>query len=565
MELKHLGRILAVLGGLLIASSCLTWFIGAKSYVTVKLVLAAVCFAVFFITNRHHLGTSSAGKSSFFLGVTSVSTAVLAALLVVVNYMAAQRPRSWDLTSEKIHQLSSDTEATLRALPGEVEATAFFRPDDAAYAPLRDLFEKYAAKNALFRFTFVDPVKNPLRAQEMNIRLDGPRVVLKSADRESRFSEATEEALTNALIQVTRRERKKVAFISGHGEARVGDIGPQGLSTVASRMKSEGLDAVELFLEEGPIPEDIGVAVIPGPRRMLADREIRELRTFILRAGNVLFLTDPGYTEPLDGLLAEFDLKVSPERISDSEHYLKGASSEAPLIQNYNPEHPVTKNFTAAVVFPGLAPVQMIPQKPEDVTDGLELVFLAHSEPASEAVPAPSLIPPAQEAPAPSSETPKAAEPVQADEIEDAPAGASAPSAPAPAQDAPSGAEKAGQASDASVVKGPFPVAAQVSGRLPPLEEGGRDREFKIVVIGDRDFATNGFSALLGNEDLFLNTVNWLAGQAERITIRPRTRSASRLYMTPAQQAQLTFLFIDLLPLTILAFGLVLWMIRRSK
>ena len=77
MELKNLGRILAVLGGLLLASSCLTWFIGAKSYVTVKLVLAVIFFAVFFITNRHHLGTTSAGKSSFFLGVTSVSTAVL--------------------------------------------------------------------------------------------------------------------------------------------------------------------------------------------------------------------------------------------------------------------------------------------------------------------------------------------------------------------------------------------------------------------------------------------------------------------------------------------------------
>ncbi len=573
MELKNLGRILAVLGGLLLASSCLTWFIGAKSYVTVKLVLAVIFFAVFFITNRHHLGTTSAGKSSFFLGVTSVSTAVLIGLLVVLNYMAAKRPHSWDLTSEKIHRLSGDTEATLGALPGEVEATAFFRPDDAAYAPLKGLFEKYADANALFRFTFVDPVKNPLRAQEMNIRLDGPRVVLRSGDRESRFSEPTEEALTNALIQVTRRERKKVAFISGHGEARVGDIGPQGLSAVATRMKSEGLDAVELFLDKGPIPDDVSVAVVPGPRMMLDVSEIRALRSFILRAGSVLFLADPGYTEPLAGILSEFDLKVSPERISDAEHHLKGDSEDSPLIQNYNPNNPVTKRFAAVTVFPGLSPVQMIPKKPEDVTDGLELVLLAHTEANAEASAAPSLIsaPPASPASQDAPENPSNNDSAQ----DDADGGSAQDESQAPseqaAQTAPpakadSGAGEAGDAGSAPAkTKGPFPVAAQVSGRLPPLQEGGPDREFKIVAVGDRDFATNGYSSLLGNEDFFLNIVNWLAGQPERITIRPRTRAASRLYMTPAQQARLTFLLIDLLPLTILAFGLVLWMIRRSK
>ena len=35
--------------------------------------------------------------------------------------------------------------------------------------------------------------------------------------------------------------------------------------------------------------------------------------------------------------------------------------------------------------------------------------------------------------------------------------------------------------------------------------------------------------------------------------------------MTPERQAMMTFFVIDLLPITILAFGLTLWMLRRSK
>ena len=45
MQLKHVGRILAALGGLLLVSSVLTWMIGAESFVKLKLVTAMAFFA----------------------------------------------------------------------------------------------------------------------------------------------------------------------------------------------------------------------------------------------------------------------------------------------------------------------------------------------------------------------------------------------------------------------------------------------------------------------------------------------------------------------------------------
>ena len=47
MQLKHVGRILAALGGLLLVSSVLTWMIGAESFVKLKLVTALAFFAFF--------------------------------------------------------------------------------------------------------------------------------------------------------------------------------------------------------------------------------------------------------------------------------------------------------------------------------------------------------------------------------------------------------------------------------------------------------------------------------------------------------------------------------------
>ena len=72
----------------------------------------------------------------------------------------------------------------------------------------------------------------------------------------------------------------------------------------------------------------------------------------------------------------------------------------------------------------------------------------------------------------------------------------------------------------------------------PPRRRRGHERrrapqngsKTRVVVVGDSDFAANGFLGVQGNRNLFLNTVNWLAQQENLISIRPSspTTGASR-------------------------------------
>jgi ABC-type uncharacterized transport system involved in gliding motility auxiliary subunit len=115
---------------------------------------------------------------------------------------------------------------------------------------------------------------------------------------------------------------------------------------------------------------------------------------------------------------------------------------------------------------------------------------------------------------------------------------------------------------------GPFPLVVSVTKdtKANPAEASAhRSDQARLVVAGDRDFATNKYHHAVGNEDFYLNCLNWLSEQSERITIRPRLRDASRLYLTPTQQATIFFLAIDVLPVTLLAAGLAVWLVRRSK
>jgi ABC-type uncharacterized transport system involved in gliding motility auxiliary subunit len=83
------------------------------------------------------------------------------------------------------------------------------------------------------------------------------------------------------------------------------------------------------------------------------------------------------------------------------------------------------------------------------------------------------------------------------------------------------------------------------------------------VVVGDSAFATNRFYTSFANGDLLVNSVNWLSGDVELISVRPKIREPRLLVVS-----QGTFNFIRwsswlLLPMAIAATGAFVWWRRR--
>jgi len=71
-------------------------------------------------------------------------------------------------------------------------------------------------------------------------------------------------------------------------------------------------------------------------------------------------------------------------------------------------------------------------------------------------------------------------------------------------------------------------------------------------VFGDSDFSTNRWIRQLGNGDLFLNSVNWLAQQEDLIAIRPRDPEDRRIEMTLGAQWAVLIFFLSI---PLLLFG----------
>jgi ABC-type uncharacterized transport system involved in gliding motility auxiliary subunit len=83
------------------------------------------------------------------------------------------------------------------------------------------------------------------------------------------------------------------------------------------------------------------------------------------------------------------------------------------------------------------------------------------------------------------------------------------------------------------------------------------------VTIGDSDFAGNNALGVQGNQDLFLNTINWLAQQENLIAIRPRDARDRRLTLTADQQWTIFLLTIFIIPGLVFAGGIYSWWKRR--
>ncbi|MGB0561740.1 MAG: ABC transporter, partial [Spirulinaceae cyanobacterium] len=74
--------------------------------------------------------------------------------------------------------------------------------------------------------------------------------------------------------------------------------------------------------------------------------------------------------------------------------------------------------------------------------------------------------------------------------------------------------------------------------------------EARLVVFGNATFASNGWFEQQLNGDVFLNSVKWLANEAEDLlSIRPKALTDRRLNLMPWQAGLLTWLAIVIFPI----------------
>lgn len=515
MKLRTISRIALGFGIALVVSAAAMLILvpGSGKMSTGQAVVGLGLIVFYMLTNKGAVGSAFAGRGTLFYGASALIALLLLGGLGALNYIVARQKVSWDLTKEKIFTLAPETKDLLRNLDEEIQITAFFATHDAQYEAVKHLLDRYQRESEKVVVTYVDPDKEPQLVQEKQISQHGPRLIFARGAAESKVAEISEEGFTNALRGLLYTTTRKIYFVSGHGEADLEDTSSErGYGQIAKRLDTEGIEHERLHLSAQTVPEDAAALAIIGPKRPFLEEEVAELRRWLDTGGRLLVALEPGYDDPhLLGLLEEQGFIFENALIVDPLSRLFGGGDAIPVIQQYA-EHAISRAFQFQTVFPTARPITS-----RGDVDPRPLV-LATTNPSAWG------------------ETEWRGGEVSFDPE----------------------TERRGALGIVAVLDKEIDVGDPDA----PVRETAQVR---IAAFGDSDFVSNRFVQAGGNADLFLNTLNWLSSEEERITIRPRQRAASGLMLTEADAKFLNFFSIAAMPMLVLAVGLSVWLVRRSK
>ncbi len=441
---------------------------------------------------------------------------IVLAILVVIQLIAIRHTMRFDLTENKIHSLSEQSVNVLKHLKKDVTIKAFMR-EGKDKEKLAELLDLYAYHSKKIHSEIIDPDRHPGEAKQYDVKNYGTLIFL-CGGRKEKILQHSEEAITNAIVKVTQKKRKKIYFLMGHGEKDLKDTGKNGYSQVKKALKDKNYEVKPLLLSRNKgVPKDCDVLVIAGPQVELLQHELTAVKDYLKGGGHLLAMINPYTAVGLTNLLKNFGFIVGNNMIVDKLSRVLGGSYLMPVVIHYG-HHPITRNFNMMTFYPTARSVQVMKGKKAEMN--FNLTVLAMTGKASWGETDRKML-----------EAGKA----QFDKGKDLP--------------------------------GPVPLAAVcevtpegMASLTGKLREKNRPR---IVVVGDPDFVTNTYFGLSGNGIFFTNIVNWLAQEGVLIAIPPKNTENQPLTLTRNQGLFSFWVNVVAIPLIIIIIGVVVFIRRR--
>ncbi|MFQ5418455.1 MAG: GldG family protein, partial [Myxococcota bacterium] len=510
--------------------SFLIAFLGVPTnlgWIVTNLVLGVLMLgaaaALNFDALRDRMSASEVRRAGKYGTSATLGTLLAIAILGMLGFLATRYHVRWDWSEQSVHSLSDQSVKVLEGLEHDVEVAALFAPLDAP--PVRDLLDRYTYASDRFKVSeFADPNARPdlLARYEITPEQLG-RGLLRIAlgDEAIEVAEVNEENITNAMVKLTRTGEKAVYFLEGHHERAI--EGPaasekDGYSRAAEALRNENYRVEKLLLAAaGDVPADADVVVAAGPTRPLLRSERDALDRYLARGGSVLAMIDPRAKTDLVEDIEAWGVDVGDDVVVDRQLAVFGRAT-TPFAGSYSKSHEITREMRDTVLFHVVRSIAVDPDASANLT---EIVFTGGDSWAER-------------------------------DLERF-----------------YGEGKAEFGDDD--LSGPVPIAVAGSVQRPLDEDANGDgadasaaAEGQVVVFGDADFANNEMIDAYRNRDLFVNSINWLLGDVEAISVRPNKSRASRFQPTAAEFQRIRLLSLFVLPEALAVLGVFTWWSRRQ-
>lgn len=474
-------------------------------------------------------------KKAKWLRQTSLTVALILIIIAVcigINILVEEvNIADFDFTKDKVYSLSDMSKSMIGPIDKEVEITVYNMPE-----AVEDFAKKYNSENKNIKVEIVEDLSTrPDITDEYGITSDSTIIIVKCGDREKLLSsydltttdyttyetkDITEEALTNAIIDVTTEKKPVIYYLTGHEKYSVDYV-----YYFRADLESEAYTFNELdLLTTGKVPEDCSVLMISSLANDITEAEKVAILSYIEEGGKIILFADPNtsgdempnFQEVLDEYGIELDEGIILEE--DSDRMLLGTPNA--IIVTVSPYTSVTKetNMNMNACFMNSGRIQ-IADSEELEKLGVQVETLATTGPNAYYRTNYSL---------------------------------------AVTEGKTNDDEEAGAATVGALLK-------------KTIDE---DTTSEMIVYSNNIFVTNvqvriseasavAALDLYNNEDLAINSIAYLTGRDNMITIRKNVETTS--YTVTDEQNNIILSIIFTIPLLIIIAGIIVWQYRRRK
>ncbi len=422
----------------------------------------------------------------------------------------------FDLTANKRHSLSSNSVELLKTLDKVVTVHAY-TTDEVTKQAIQEIISRYQRIKSDFKLRLLNPDIDIDQVQQDGVVMNKPfAFVIYYNDRMEHIDSLSEQAISNALLRLNRRDNQQVVFLTGHGERDINSSDNRAYSTLKQQLTDMGFNLQKVNLLEDSLPENTKLLVIAAPSNNYLAGEIEHLETYIKNGGNLLWLADPGKLYGLDKIASSFGLQLQDGIIIDNNPELRQTLNIQhpgiiPVTEYY--PHIITNTIRYNTLFPltrGISPLTN-----EDSINNWQAEALFSSSAKSW------------------TESGGLLEEMVFD-------------------------------SSAGDVAGPITIAVALH-RNRTTQENNQAGSQRVLVIGDSDFLSDTYIGAGANLNLGLNIFNWLIGDDDFISVEVNPAADTKLVLDDMQLLIIGFGFFLIFPALLLLIGFRIWYVRKNR
>ncbi len=434
-----------------------------------------------------------------------------------------------DCTQDKIYSLSDESKDKLKGIDKEVTITLI---NYSSNTSLVNFMEKYTGLNNNIKLEKIDDLSSRTDLMtKYSLSADSSLILVNCGDKEKQVTDydmytydytsykqidKTEEAITNAILDVTTDEKPKVYFMSNHLAYDINYF-----YTIMQTVENEAneVDTIDVFAN-GKVPDDCDCLVITTLKEDITEQERDSLINYIKAGGKLLLMCGPNVTgvslTNFQTVLDEYGVSVSNGIVFEGDSSKMIAGYPDFIVEPVQSTSLTSNlNMTMNICLLDAGKITFNDDKLEDL--GVEYEILAQTGDTSF---------------------------LRNDLTQTSATRTSSDDEPETST-----------------------VAAIATKKIDD------NTSSKLIIFSNEIFAMdmavpiNGYAmypvALYNNSDIILNSISYLNEREDTITIRKNTDDVS--YTVTEEQNNIILAIIFTIPVLIIIAGIIVWQVRRRK